>query len=183
MFSVSRLEHGMSFVTGGTSTTRNNQWFYNKKVSSSSFSLVATCSSYEDYVDASNWLSGYMTLRSEPTVGDRYGSLRVQIANLNWDASPVVSFDKTGILTSAVRYGDSVNSVVYRISMSFSGASREIDLTGELNSGLFSRPLEEQNPNFRYFYPFTAISRVSSEADAAVYDGWMGRFDGTIEMR
>lgn len=183
MFSVSRLQHGMSFVTGGTSTTRNKQWFYNKKVTPSPFSLIATCTSYEDYLDATNWLSAYMTLRSEPTVGDRYGSMRVQIANVNWDDSPAIPFDRTGVLTSAIRYGDTYNSVVYRISMSFTGASREIDLSGELNTGLFSRPLEEQNPDFRYFYPFTAISRAARDADAQVYDGWVGRLGDDPQVR
>jgi len=184
-FSVSRLQHGMSFVIGGTSTSRNRQWFHNKKVTSGSFSLTATCSSYEDYVDATNWLSSYMTLRSDPSVGDRYGSLRVQIANVNWDVSSPVSFDKTGVLTSAVPYGDRHDAVVYQISMSFSGAGREVDLSGELGTGLFSAPLEEQNPDFRYFYPFTAINRVSAEADAQVYDGWIGRLrlDGIYEAR
>lgn len=168
-FSVASLQHGMSVVTGGTSTSRTRQWFHAKKVTSGSFSLVATCSSYEDYVDATNWLSGYMTLRSDPTVGDRYGALRVQIANVNWDANVVVPFDKTGILTSAVPYGDRYDSVVYRISMSFEGAGSEIDLSGELNTGVFSRPLEEQNSDFRYFYPFTAISRIAQAEDERVY--------------
>lgn len=183
MFSVSRLQHGMSVVTGGTSTTRNKQWFHNKKVTSGSFSLIATCVSYEDYVDASNWLSRYMTLKADPTVGDRYGSMRVQIANVNWDESPTVPFDKTGMLTSAIPYGDTVRSITYNIGMVFTGSSREIDLSGELNTGLFSRPLEEQNPDFRYFYPFTAISRAARDADAQVYDGRIGRLGDLPELR
>lgn len=169
-FSVSRVEHGMSFVAGGTSTTRNKQWFHNKKVTLAPFSLTATCNSYEDYLDASNWLSQYMVLKSNPSVGDRYGSMRVQIANVNWDVSPTVPFDKTGVLTSAVRYGDTTTSVVYRISMSFSGVIREIDLSQEGDSRVFSQPLSEQDPSFQHFYPFTSVSRPNQDADSYAYD-------------
>lgn len=168
-FSVNRLDHGMSFVPGGTSTTRTKQWFHNKKVSSSSFSLVATCTSYEDFLDASNWLSGYMSLKADPTVGDRYGSMRVQIANVNWDESPTVPFDKTGMLTSAIRYGDTVKSITYDISMVFTGSSREVDLSQQTDSRLFSQPLNEQDPSFRHFYPFTSIARPNLPTETQVY--------------
>lgn len=169
-FSVASLNHGMSFVTGGTSTTRNQRWFYNKKVSSSSFSLVATCNSYDDYLESSNWLSRYMAIKSNPDTGDSYGPLRVQIANVNWDESQPVSFDKTGILTSAVPYGDTATSVTYQIQMSFTGASNAIDLSsGTAAEGLFSQPLPEQDPSFKYFYPFSNPSPVTGSRESQTY--------------
>lgn len=158
---VTEINHGINVVPGDTQNTRNASWFFSKIVSSGSFEMSVTCTSYQSYLETARWFESYTKQKSDPVRGARIGTMRVQIANVNFDAEPVIPFEKWGIPKSGITFGDEAGKFVYKMTIGFEGTS---DASGAYNP--YAPPPSEDDPTSEAFYPWPIAARPDNLASS-----------------
>lgn len=161
--SVERLGHGITFRADGD-TTRMGRSYYAKAVVASPFEVTLVFPDHAEYADFAEWLRGYGDRCSMGTV--QVGPMRVVVASRK--------FDKTGIPTTGVTFGDARTSVLYRMNLTFAGAPDPIGALGAGETAVaavsqFSMPADE-TLTLPHFYPGGIQLSGADQGDDLLYD-------------
>ena len=108
---VETVEHGL-VIMAEESASRMRRTYYQQRTYTDSFDIAVACLSYAHYAELASWLQGYGKRLAD--IGGNLGPARVTV--------PSRQFDKVGVLTSGVTFGDSRPSVVYRMRLTFIAA-------------------------------------------------------------
>jgi len=104
------IGHGMS-VVADSAEARNHKAFYTTKVTSGSFDLGIAFTSYAKYNSWVSWMREYL----RRLANGQLGPMRVQM--------PKLGFDKIGVPSTSILFGDARRNVIYRADITFIGTS------------------------------------------------------------
>lgn len=113
---ATRVAFGHTLYTN-EDEARNFAVLNTTNMTSGDFTLGIVCKSYPEYRELMDWLEGYVRSTAHPDTPTN--PARVVI--------PARDFDKVGILTGGITFGDSFDSVTYRSALRFQGAEDTID--------------------------------------------------------
>jgi hypothetical protein len=150
------LGYGIT-ITAEEDTHRAGRTFYPREVKEAPFRIGLVYGKWADYTRISNWLRGYL-VRSR----DIASAMRVVI--------PSRGFDRYGILSSSVPFGDSVPATSWKIQLSFEGAADPKSVQDALVAKFVLPANDTEHAPF--FYPGAIqLSGNSSAGDAlGVFD-------------
>ncbi|MDX1409162.1 MAG: hypothetical protein R3330_13540 [Saprospiraceae bacterium] len=111
---VQRITQGLNIFTFGQPEPqgRHSKQFHTSHRTSGSFEILVVTTSWTQYNNLNRWFERYARWVSDANVEGRPARVLV----------PARNFDKTGILTSGISFGDVVGSATYRMELSFKGS-------------------------------------------------------------
>lgn len=133
---VERINHGISIIQNA-SNLRHGKTTNFRVVTSGSFELSLVCTSFQEYRDLGEWLMAYGDKMSNPN--NQVSAMRVTV--------PQFSFDKVAIPYRGVNQGDTVEAVVYRMTLAFAGTT---DPVGAAYASKYVAPKVEDVAPFVY---------------------------------
>ncbi len=151
------LKHGVHIINGGIDQTRNGRTIYFQKVSTGSFILFLSFNSHEFYQDFCRWLQDYGRLASTPNTP--VGTMRAII--------PSMGFDKVGVPTTGISFGNQVGNLTFPMVLDFSGAREALDFSSPSISK-FVGPAEDTTQG-QFFYPAGTQLTAGQTVEDALY--------------
>jgi len=116
---ASRVVHGVSIV-GSQAAAARHRSFHPWRQTSGSCTLTIKHTSYDDYVQFNEWMKVYYDTISSPD--GQLGPMRIYI--------PAIKFDRLGIPSSPLMFGQKVGDIVWTQNLAFKGASDPTDNSG-----------------------------------------------------
>lgn len=156
---------GASFgleIISGEAHSSVNQTMYTTKVTNDSFNIVLVYADYGEYDGFSRWLQNYATSVVDPNSG--VGACRV--------ICPAQFFDKTGVPTTGIDFGDAYDAKTYTLQIAFEGAEDSITIN-DGSSPFWSTfvPAIADPVDAPYFYPGgIQLSGTQAGNDEAFYE-------------
>lgn len=134
------------------SHAREHRAYYPHRRSQGSFNVVVDCKQWVEFNSTMAWFRDYATAALDLDAGPTSPPMSVQVPSRN--------FNRLGIPTQGVQYGDYVGSMVFSPQISFLSVSDPNDATtGILNSNQVSATFEPtSDPANNYFYPDSIAS-------------------------
>jgi hypothetical protein len=134
------IGHGMTVISD-TAEARDLQAFYTTKTVESGFDIGLAFISYDRFRSWSAWMQEYLRRLG----AGAFGPMRVKC--------PKFGFDKLGIPSSPIPFGDDRKTVIYRVSMTLIGATNPTEVS--VNNKLISQFRNAGNDTTiaPYFYP------------------------------
>ena len=154
---VERFSHGID-ITGSSDAARTRKAFYIEAVSASHFTVtILTGSDPGRFALLTLWFKSYGDRLANPNGG--VGPMRVQVPSRN--------FDRLAILKSGVRFGETLDEVGRRITLSFIGARSP----GDFDNPMASQFIDTTDTEGRYFYPGGKQLTVADDPEDSLYGG------------
>lgn len=142
---VVQINHGMR-VVAQESIARRHRVFYPMKETSGAFAITMIFSDHVEYQKFGQWMAEYARRIASPnTKKARVGPMRVTV--------PVRNFDKTGVPSGSIEFGQNVRAASYTMSIQFEGTRDSIDATRASTFVLPRRSIIKRNPEIPHFYP------------------------------
>lgn len=159
---VTRLAFGMELITSSNEDqSRAAKQFHTAKVAYGSFHIGITFTSWEARESFNQWVETYIRRLTNP--GRQYlYPMKVTI--------PARNFERIGIPSGAIRYGDEVARATYPVTMSFHAAIDPQKANFSELTATFKAP-EADDPALAYLYPAgEQLSGLQKGSDFAEFD-------------
>jgi hypothetical protein len=141
---------------------RNFRAFYATRRTSSAFFLSVVFSDRDTYQAFGDWLVNWGGRAADPSPNPPVQPyLRVTI--------PAIGFDKSGVLTSGVTFGESAGDITRSMMLQFLGA-RDVGVDVTLVHSSFKNVDREVSAEVPYFYPAGIQLSGSQKGDDAIYE-------------
>lgn len=143
---IEKVTYAVEFIAD-QDQTRMGRAYYAKQMTAAPFQIAIVCASHGEAQVLADWFKGY---------GDRAASGHAQVGSMRVTV-PSRQFDKMGVPSTGIVFGDDRTSVLYRMNISFAGTGDPIGGLGLVDTtakgvSTFSMP-EDESKILPHFYP------------------------------